>query len=111
MVPVDTPVQVIDQPIKLGWSNDELYLEVHPTPRQADQLEETGTFEDERIPEATARIVEAAGEDADRLEWAQIGEALRQHKGIPVQITRARGEETDVAYIEPLDGTRHPFGR
>lgn len=99
MVPVNTPVQVIDQPIKLGWSGDELFMEVHPTRRQSDQLEEEGAFEDERIPEAHARIVEAAAEDADRLDWTLVGEVLRRRHGVPVQITRLRGDETQLAYF------------
>jgi L,D-transpeptidase ErfK/SrfK len=32
MVPIGTPVRVIDAPYKTGWSNGVLYLEAHPAP-------------------------------------------------------------------------------
>ena len=30
IVPVGTPVTIVDQPFKMGWDPGELYLEVHP---------------------------------------------------------------------------------
>jgi L,D-transpeptidase ErfK/SrfK len=29
-VPVGTPVQIVNQPVKLGWLSGTLYIEVHP---------------------------------------------------------------------------------
>ena len=29
-VPVGTPVQIVNQPVKLGWLSETLYIEVHP---------------------------------------------------------------------------------
>jgi L,D-transpeptidase ErfK/SrfK len=37
-----TPGTLVDQPAKVGWSNGELYLEVHPTQEDADALEAEG---------------------------------------------------------------------
>lgn len=39
-VPVDAPVRIVNQPFKLGWYGDELFLEVHPP------LEEGGAAEE-----------------------------------------------------------------
>ena len=42
LVPIGTPVQVINQAIKIGWYEGELYVEAHPESGQADELESTG---------------------------------------------------------------------
>jgi L,D-transpeptidase ErfK/SrfK len=41
-VAIGTPVTVVDQQAKVGWSGSELYLEVHPSQADADALEEEG---------------------------------------------------------------------
>ncbi len=38
-VPVGTPVRVISQDVEAAWINDRLYVEVHPTKDQADQID------------------------------------------------------------------------
>ncbi len=83
-----TRVNVIDQPIKLGWSAGALYLEVHP-PRSA--ANSPGPLE--TVPEVTPEMLELAvkeqawGREGD-LDWQLILEAAREQKGIPVRITR-----------------------
>ena len=43
-IPIGTPVTVVKQEMKIGWVKDELMLEVHPNPAQADELEASGRF-------------------------------------------------------------------
>ncbi len=38
-VPTGTPVRIVDQEIKLGWSGGSLFLEAHPSQEQADEIE------------------------------------------------------------------------
>ena len=45
LVEVGTKVTVVDQPIKLGWIDGELFMEAHPTQAQSDQLEADGRFD------------------------------------------------------------------
>ena len=90
MVPVGTPVQVIDQAIKIGWSEGELYIEAHPDARQADELERTGRITSlgaKSLADSLYRIKTRAGDARDRLDWRLIRSALKERSGIPVQIT------------------------
>lgn len=94
-VPVGTKVTVIDQPIKVGWIGNELYLEAHPDLEQAIKMEEVGavehqTFRDEDMEE----IMDKAGMYHDRLSWPRIRTALRERTGYPVRIARYFDEDT-----------------
>jgi L,D-transpeptidase ErfK/SrfK len=87
-VKVGTKVTVVNQPLKLAWVGDRLYLEVHPTPKQADQLE-MDNIDDFQDPTGIAKAIVAAAKDsAGRLDWAAIREAAKDRNGIPVPITR-----------------------
>lgn len=88
-VPVGTPARIMNDPIKLGWSEGELYLEVHPDTEQFDQLEVDYRFTRKPPPpDAAARITAKAGVEATRLAWDVIERELVNRQGIPVQITR-----------------------
>ena len=73
--------------MKTGWFDGELYLEVHPTALQADALTVTGQLTPYDPPETTAIVLEAAGEQRARLNWAVIRRVTRERRGIPVRIT------------------------
>ncbi|HSR72632.1 MAG TPA: L,D-transpeptidase family protein, partial [Kiloniellales bacterium] len=85
---VGTPVTVVDQQVKLGWLDGALYLEVHPSLAQLDELEATGQFQTGLEADATPLILDVAGTDAARLDWGVIRATLGQQRGIPVRITR-----------------------
>jgi L,D-transpeptidase ErfK/SrfK len=87
-VAVGTPVTIVDQPVKLGWSEGELYLEVHPTQAQADELEARGGFTAEAIPDLYPRVRHGAGREAQRLDWPLVRRVAGERKGIPVRVTR-----------------------
>jgi|APTNR8051073442_1049403.scaffolds.fasta_scaffold06618_4 Uncharacterized protein conserved in bacteria len=92
-VPVGTPVTVVDQPVKLGWKDGDLYIEVQPSPMQVDKMEETsrspGPPDPIPVAQQTDRIVQAAGEEQARLDWAAIEKALFERAGYPIRITTA----------------------
>lgn len=87
-VAVGTPVTVVDQPVKLGWSGADLYLEVHTTQAQADRLEAEGRFLPQPIPRLEARVAAAAGSEADRIDWEAVRAAAEARRGVPVRVTR-----------------------
>jgi L,D-transpeptidase ErfK/SrfK len=87
MAEVGMKVTVVDQVAKLAWNNDRLYLEVHPSRSQLDDLEETGQFEIEPVEGLLKWIQEAAGDHVDRLDLAAIARAERERRGVPVIIT------------------------
>lgn len=70
-VPVNTPVHIVDQPYKVGWSGDDLYLEVHlkegEEPKPLDQV----------IP---PRFAQTPGVSVD---WEEVRRALAENTGLP----------------------------
>lgn len=86
-VSVGTPVTIVEQPTKVGWVGGELYVEVHPSGEEIDQLEESHRFTPGRLPEFEERILRAAGEQSNRLDWEAIILAWEQRTGLPTRIT------------------------
>ena len=85
-----TPVTVVDQQVKTGWSGGDLFLEIHAGQADADALEATGAPASKEDVSAGALVNAAAGSEADRLDWSAIHRAEERRDGIPVQITRPR---------------------
>jgi L,D-transpeptidase ErfK/SrfK len=83
-----TPVRVLEEPVKLGWVGGELYLEVHPDPKQSVQLDETGRFDPAPPPRLRERVEREAGAAASRIDWAAVERAGLERTGIPVPVTR-----------------------
>lgn len=89
LIPVDTKVTVLDQPVKLAWIDDVLYMEAHPNMDQAIQMEETGQVYSTKVRNDDLQdIVKFAGEFKNRLHWATIRTAIRERSGRPVMIAR-----------------------
>lgn len=87
-VPVGTPVTVVAQAVKAGRVGNELFLEVHPSSSQADQIEESGKFAPEAVEDLDRIVRAAAGPEAARVDWRLVLETARARRGVPVQITR-----------------------
>jgi L,D-transpeptidase ErfK/SrfK len=87
LVSVGTKVTVVDQPIKLGWIDGELFIEAHPSQQQADQLEAHGTFDPELPSGVVDQVVAAAGDEASRLDWSRVRQAALERRGYPIRIT------------------------
>lgn len=92
---VGTPVRIMDDPIKLGWSNGELYIEVHPDLDQLDELEVNYTFTKKPAPNIAERIIAKAGAHAPRLAWDVIDMELVNRRGVPARITRPQVATND----------------
>ena len=88
MVKVGTPVTVVDQPVKVGWLDGELYLQVFPTQSQAEEIEVNGSFTPGQVDDLTRRIVSKAGDAVDRIDWRLVTRTAAQRTGIAVKITR-----------------------
>jgi L,D-transpeptidase ErfK/SrfK len=82
-----TPVTIVDQPVKLGYRGDTLYLEVHPNQEQADELEQTGHFTPAPIAGVVAQINAVAGPERERIDWTAVERAIAERRGVPVRIT------------------------
>jgi L,D-transpeptidase ErfK/SrfK len=88
LVPVGTSVTVIDEPVMLGWSGGQLFLQVYPTHEQADALEEGSKPDPAEIPDLDRRVIEAASLDWQRIDWALVERTAAERRGIAVRITR-----------------------
>jgi L,D-transpeptidase ErfK/SrfK len=87
-VAIGTKVTVVDQPIKLSWIDDALYIEAHPTQAQSDQIEMSGTFEPILDSAVVDQVLAVAGDRAPTLDWSRIREATIERRGYPIRITR-----------------------
>ena len=86
-IKVGTKVRVVDQPIKFGRFNGEIYVEAHPSQAQADEIEQRGKFSPEQMPKLVARTIAFAHRDVQRIDWAALRDAVIRRTGVPVRIT------------------------
>jgi L,D-transpeptidase ErfK/SrfK len=84
------PVTVVDQPVKVGWSGGELWLEVHPTQAEADILEAEGRIDTLLPSEVDGLVAKAAGSELSRVDWYAAHSAAQRRDGVAVPITRLR---------------------
>ncbi|MBI1276363.1 L,D-transpeptidase family protein [bacterium] len=88
-VQVGTPVRIIDQPYKLGWQADTLYLEVTQTQEQTDVTAEYKQPENKPIPGIYDFIMAKAGDIAE-IDWDAVEQAVAKRDAIPVIIGKRR---------------------
>lgn len=97
-----TPVQIVNQPFKLGWGTDGLYLEAHgPLTEESESDQWTAT-------ELTRLYVAATKERTGRVGWDLAERVMRRAAGIPELVSpeaddRGRGQALSAdASINPL---------
>jgi L,D-transpeptidase ErfK/SrfK len=100
-ISVGTPVHLVNQPVKLGWLNNELYMEV------SQALDEDVVGYDTLYRTATALIAQKTAERKVVLNMPIIQQALRKPSGIPVQISGNASNKTQ-AVPSTLPGSQSP---
>jgi L,D-transpeptidase ErfK/SrfK len=127
-VGIDTPVQIINEPVKLGWDGDELLIEVHrtldapPLPRDAALAEVADVLTAD--PELAVVVPEAGGEPAAAVDAAADEKAVpppAERGGLTlltemfVVATSARPGKLDwdaaESQLERASGIPRPVGR
>jgi L,D-transpeptidase ErfK/SrfK len=78
---VGEQVNIINQPVKVGWSNGQLYIESHPN------LEGEETSYQQRLDIALALIEKATQSQPTGINGAALRTALEENNGIPVVIS------------------------
>jgi L,D-transpeptidase ErfK/SrfK len=81
-VPVNTPVHVVNQPVKTGWRDGVLYVEVHPT---AGELELSGS-----LPSGDAMrlvVLKTSEKQAKHIRWEQVAAVVETLTGIPYAVS------------------------
>lgn len=106
IVPVGTPVSIIDQPVKAGWQNGVLYLEAHPAGavRELNEaLDPTDAVR--RIVEATHRAPELA------VDWDQVSRVVYDLSGTPEPISLNGIDAARALRVEREAGAARPAPR
>jgi L,D-transpeptidase ErfK/SrfK len=81
-VTVSTPVNFVNQPAKLGWLGDILFVEVHPP------LEEDLEKQPDQVRVILDQVSKEREKRAFTLDGAAVKRAVQEHKGIPVPISK-----------------------
>ncbi|MES1992763.1 MAG: L,D-transpeptidase family protein [Pseudomonadota bacterium] len=80
-VDVGTPVEILNDPVKVGWLGDALYLEVH------EPLEESNASPERLYEMAMQAVLGAVAQRPVRISWARVREIVTQQNGVPTAIS------------------------
>jgi len=80
-VPVNTPVRIINMPIKVGWLEGRLYLEVHST------LDDDETNQQKGMTRLVEQLITATRDRHVKVNWETIENTYRRATGVPIQIS------------------------
>jgi L,D-transpeptidase ErfK/SrfK len=81
-VKVGTPVQIVNQPVKTGWQDGVLYVEVHPP------LDEDPTAQEDRLRFTLERVYAALQQRPAVLDGRALRRAVEEMHGVPVAVSR-----------------------
>ncbi len=81
MVPVNTRVRIVQQPLKMGWSHDALYMEAHPP------LEGNQNLETMSLTNITRMLVSATRERTVSIDWDSAERIFKKANGVPEALT------------------------
>jgi len=95
MVPVGTPVRLIDQPVKVGRINGHWLVEAHE-PLEEDNIPIKVTLE-----QASQAVIAKTGPDMPGVDQAAFEAAIEQVSGIPVSIAALPGSTPPTALQAP----------
>lgn len=85
-VPVNTPVQIVNQPYKLGWFGDDLYLEVHAPLAEKEASEVSGDFS---LTSITRLYIQVTRNRSAVVDWDLVEKVFQDQRGIPTVIGHA----------------------
>lgn len=88
LVEVGMPVTIVDQPIKLGWIGERLYLEIHPDQQQSLEVELLGRFSPRPMPDLRWMIESVVDGRGVEIDWALVERVAAERRGLAIQISR-----------------------
>ena len=86
-VKLKTPVNIVNQPYKVGIYNDRVYLEAHPY-----LVEDAGQFEG-NLTSVVEMLINVTGDLAYEVDWDLAKSVIAESNGIPVEIGRINALE------------------
>ena len=88
-VSLRTPVNIVNQPYKVGKYNDRLYLEAHP------YLEEDTELFEGNLTSVVEMLIKVTSKGGYQVDWALATSVIAGSNGIPVEIGRIKQAEQD----------------
>ncbi len=107
---IDTPVRIVNEPVKMGWDGDQLVIEVHPVlevtlpdefvpvagepvaeedvmagPAESDDPEVAAK---DPLTTVTEKFIAVTGERAGQLDWDLVEQIVGRSDGIPMIVGR-----------------------
>lgn len=80
LVPVNTRVLMIDEPYKMGWHGEELFIEVH-SPLEGQNAEQLHS-----LTNITRLLVSATQDRTVAIDWAKAEKAFIRASGVPERV-------------------------
>ncbi len=96
-VSVNTPVRIINEPVKIGWDGDRLVMEVHRTLESAPPTE----LDQEMVDAARLEAAGAGADDAGDADAARRDESTGEQAAAESALAAA-GEEADALLLPPV---------
>jgi L,D-transpeptidase ErfK/SrfK len=82
---INTPVRIVNQPVKAGWIADQPFIEVHPP------LEEDGVEAITPAARAVEALTKKLSATSARVDHRLIDRAAERRNGIPASVARVPG--------------------
>jgi L,D-transpeptidase ErfK/SrfK len=98
LVPLNTPVRIIDQPYKMGWHKGELYMEVHAP------LEGSKDPEVHSLTNITRLLVAATQDQTVPIDWARAERIFIRASGVPEPVLLGVGAAAQTSAAESEEG-------
>ncbi len=80
-----TQVTVVDTVYSIGWEGNALFLQVMPSPQQADEIAGREKFTIDDLPDVYGDVYQLAG-SGTKIEWPFVRKAIMWRSGIPVVV-------------------------
>jgi L,D-transpeptidase ErfK/SrfK len=106
-VAVGTPVRAVEQPAAAAWMGIGLYVEVHPTKDQTDEIDTEQAMTPAHTDGLQQIVSAVAGQSAaDGIDWGAVDQADMQRTGLPVEVAqRPPGDTIDPQPAPAADET------
>jgi L,D-transpeptidase ErfK/SrfK len=91
MVPVGTPVRIVNQPVKTAWRHGAMLIEVHPTLDEVADIEKGARprLSPAGVGDILEQVRQAAGERARQLDLSRTLEVIKARRAIPEKVMYA----------------------
>ena len=98
LVSVGTAVRAIDEPAVAAWAGNRLYLTVHPSPKQVEQIDIDAPVTRDPARGVRELVQVVAGQYAAVVDWRAVDRAADERTNVPVVVAE---RSASVAGVQP----------